>query len=88
MGLNRLHERIKEPKNRMRSLRSLFGGPLDRTNGETVEAVGVVRAVAARAEVEAPGVEGIARVRNGRPVVAVRTGIVEEGSPAAVAGGG
>ena len=80
-------KRIKELKNRMRSLRSLFGEPLDRTNRLPVVAVAAARAVVARNEEEVPRAIVVARARNGRPVVAERTGIVER-SPVAVAGAG
>ena len=69
----------------MRSLRSLLGEPSDRTNGLPVDAVVVVRVAEARKETEVPREVAVARVRNGRPVVAERTGI-EERSPKAVAG--
>ena len=72
----------------MRSLRSLFGEPLDRANRKTVVAVvEVVRAAAARKEVEAPRVAVAVRVRDGRPVVAVRTGTVERSTVAEVGAG-
>ena len=69
----------------MRSLRSLFGEPLDWANRITEVAAVVARAVVARIEVEAPRVVVVARAWNGRPVEAVRTGKVER-SPEAVAG--
>ena len=62
------------------------GELLDRTNRLPVVAVVVVRVVVARIEVEVPSVV-VVRVRDGRPVVAVRTGIVER-SPVAVAAAG
>ena len=68
-------------------MRSLFGEPLDGANRPPVAAAVVVaRAMAARVEVEAHRVV-VAQVRDGRPVVAVRTGKVEL-NPIAVAGGG
>ena len=68
-------------------MRSLFGEPLERTNRLHVVAVvvGVERPAATRIEVEAPRV--VVRVRNRRPIAAVRTCIAEE-SPKAVAGAG
>lgn len=72
----------------MRSLRSLLGEPLDRTNRPAVVAeAAVVRAVVARTEAEVPRGVAAARVRDGRPVEAVRTG-TDERSPVAVAGAG
>ena len=71
----------------MRSLRSLFGEPLDRANGLPAGAVVAARAEAARIEVEAPRAEVADRERNGRPAAAVRTGTVER-SPVAAAGAG
>ena len=70
----------------MRSLRSLFGEPLDRTNRQHAEAAVVARAVVARIEEEVPRVV-VARARNGRPIVAARTDIVER-RPNAVASTG
>ena len=71
----------------MRSLRSLFGEPLDRTNRKTPPAVEVARAVAARIEAEVPRVEVDVRVRNGRPEVAERTGIAVRSTEAAAGAG-
>ena len=59
-----------ERKNRMRSLRSLFGEPLDGAYRQPTVAVAVVRAVEARIEVKVPRVI-VTRVRDGRPVAAV-----------------
>ena len=60
---------------------------MNRTNGLPVVAVEVVvRVVAARIEVEVSR-DVVVRVRNGRPVVAARTGIAER-SPVAAAGAG
>ena len=64
----------------MRSLRSLFGGSLDRANRLPVAAPVAARVVAARSEVHPAGEVKVARVRDGRPVVAVRTGIFERTS--------
>ena len=68
-------------------MRLLFGEPLERTNRLPVVAVAEVgpHVVATRIEVEGPRVAFVARVRNRRPTVAVRTGFVER-SPAAEAG--
>ena len=79
---------IEELKNRTRSLRSLFGEPLDWTNRLSEFAAAAVRAVASRIEVEVPcEVVAAVRTRIGRPVVAVQTGIVER-RPVAAAGEG
>lgn len=64
----------------MRSLRSLFGEPLDRANRQPVAAVTVVGVVASRIEVEGLRVVADVRARDGRPVVAIRIGIVEQKS--------
>ncbi len=72
----------------MRSLRSLFGEPLDGANRMPVFAAEVaVRAVFARIEAEAPRAVVVARVRDGRPEVAVRTGSGER-KPSTEAGAG
>ena len=80
------HRRIEESKNCIRSLRSLIGEPLDRANRLPVVAAAVVREATARIEAQLADVV-VARVRNGRPVGAVRTGTAER-SPTDVAGAG
>ena len=72
----------------MRSRGSLSGRSLDGTNRPPAVAAGVVfRDVAARPDVEAPRAAVVVRARHGRPVDAVRTGIVER-SPVAVPSAG
>ena len=63
----------------MRSLRSLFGEPLDGTDRKPVVAAVVVHVAVARNEEKVERVAVVARVRDGRPVVA---GMVER-SPVA-----
>ena len=66
-------------------MRSLFGEPLERPNRLPVVAVVGVRAAVTRIEVEEPREVAAVRMRNGRPIVDVRTGMVER-SPVAVTG--